>query len=103
MTDFDLSLSLKIKSNCAIGIPIFIIYNFQLVSDTNYMSVSHRLAVYTCDRHVRKFFPSSYHWAQILALNIHTNKTISQLRPAYNCPMGSLNCDVPLYHVRDVV
>ena len=39
---FDLSMSLKVKSNVAIGLPI---NNFLLVSDSNYMSISNRLGI----------------------------------------------------------
>ncbi len=38
--DFDLSRSLKIKSNGAVGLPI---YDFLLVSNSNHMSISRRL------------------------------------------------------------
>ena len=40
--EFDLSRSLKVKSNGAVGLPI---YEFLLVSNSNYMSNSHRLGV----------------------------------------------------------
>ncbi len=40
--EFDLSRSLKVKSNGAIRLPI---YDFPLVSNSNYMSNSHRLEV----------------------------------------------------------
>ncbi len=40
--EFDLSRSLKVKSNGAVGLPI---NDFLLVSNSNYMSNSHRLGV----------------------------------------------------------
>ena len=40
--EFDLSKSLKVKSNGAVRLPI---YDFLLVSNSNYMSNSHRLGV----------------------------------------------------------
>ncbi len=40
--DFDLSRSLKVKSNGSVGLPI---YDFLLVSNSNYMSNSHPLGV----------------------------------------------------------
>ncbi len=40
--EFDLPRSLKVKSNGAVGLPI---YDFLLVSNSNYMSNSHRLGV----------------------------------------------------------
>ena len=40
--EFDLSESLKVKSNGAVGLPI---YDFLLVSNSNHMSISHRLGV----------------------------------------------------------
>ncbi len=40
--EFDLSRSLKVKSNGAVRFPI---YDFLLVSNSNYMSNSHRLGV----------------------------------------------------------
>ncbi len=40
--EFDLSMLLKVKSNGAVGLPI---YDFLLVSNSNYMSNSHRLGV----------------------------------------------------------
>ncbi len=39
--DFDPSMSLKVKSNDAVGISI---YGFLLMSNNNHMSISHRLA-----------------------------------------------------------
>ncbi len=39
---FDLSRSLKVKSNGAVGLPI---YDFPLVSNSNYMSNSHHVGV----------------------------------------------------------
>ncbi len=40
--EFDLSRSLKVKSNGAVGLPT---YDFLLVSNSNYMSISQRLGV----------------------------------------------------------
>ncbi len=40
--EFDLSRSLKVKSNGAVGLPI---YDFLLESKSNYMAKSHRLGV----------------------------------------------------------
>ncbi len=40
--EFYLSRSLKVRSNVAVGLPI---YDFLLVSNTNYMANSHRLGV----------------------------------------------------------
>ncbi len=46
---YDLEFDLKVKSNGAVGLPI---YDFLLVSNSNYMSNSHRLGVIV----TRKFF-----------------------------------------------
>ncbi len=40
--DIDLSRSLQVKSNGSVGLPI---YDFLLVSNSNYMPKSHRLEV----------------------------------------------------------
>ncbi len=40
--DFSLSISLKVKSHGAVGLPI---YDFLLVSNSNHISISHNLAV----------------------------------------------------------
>ena len=40
--EFDLSRSLKVKSSGVVGLPI---YDFRLVSNSNYMSDAHRLGV----------------------------------------------------------
>ena len=46
--EFDLSSSLKVKSNCAAGLPIY----FLLVPNSSYISISHRFGVIA----TQKFF-----------------------------------------------
>ncbi len=61
--EFDLSLSLKVKSNDAAGLPI---YDFLLVLNSNDMSISHHLEVITTLKKtilplVAKFRPTHTH------------------------------------------
>ena len=51
--DFDLSRSLKVKFIIAVGLPK---YDFQLVSNSNHISISHRITVMT----TQKFYFFSY-------------------------------------------
>ncbi len=56
--EFDLSVSLKVKSNSAVG---FSIYDFLLVFHSNHMPIYHRVALIG----TWKFTLLFYHWAKI--------------------------------------
>ncbi len=71
--DFDLSRSLKVRSNGAVGLPI---YDFLLMSNSNYVSNWHRLGV----RATQNFF--------LLSLIIRT-----KFRHSHTCPFpGAIFC-----------
>ena len=63
--EFDLSSSLKVKSNGAVGLPM---YDFLLLSNSNGMCISHRLGVIATQKLI--FFPISYNWTQILDMHL---------------------------------
>ncbi len=55
--EFDLSRSLKVKSNGVVGLPI---YDFLLASNSNYMSNSHRLGVIATPKNLSSISPEPY-------------------------------------------
>ena len=69
--EFDLSRSLEVKFNAAVGLPI---YDSLLVSNSNYMSNSHRLGVTA----IRNFF---FIFSYLLSLGPNFDPSTPSLTP----------------------